>query len=367
MSYDMSCDLRLLSSYRDALVSSDERYMVERHLKECADCRRDLQTMVRVGQVIRSMPWEPAPTSIGHEVRRQIAAREAERRQPLRVGGYARAFAPAAAFAGVALSLVLVLRPGVDEPALRLPGPAAVTTEIASAPSEPADSPPAAAQPVAAQPAPVQPAVAQGGPSAPAAERPGNPISDAGRPNAPTSESSGQPDRTVAPNVPSLSSALATPDGAPTMPRPIGRLYGARPSLRDQLGPAVPGSRTVTLLEQSFQGGLAIWRSDTREIYVLRREGGTWSRYQDQAQPSETVAADAPPPGALVPAGGFGALWLTRPEVKSRLGWAVYEPRGSGSTIQAFERGLVVWSPHGLLYVLTDDGRWRTFADASPV
>jgi hypothetical protein len=152
------------------------------------------------------------------------------------------------------------------------------------------------------------------------------------------------------------------------MPRPISRLYNARQSLHDQLGKALPGSRTVTLLEQSFQGGLALWRSDTREIYVLRREGGTWTKYQDQSRLGGSIAVDvAPPPGALVPAGGFGALWGTRPEVKSRLGWAVYEPRGSGSTIQAFEHGLVVWSPHGLLYVLTDDGRWRTFADASPV
>ena len=152
------------------------------------------------------------------------------------------------------------------------------------------------------------------------------------------------------------------------MQRPIGRLYNARQPLREQLGQPLPGSRTVTLLEQSFQGGLAIWRSDTREIYVLRREGGTWTRYQDQSRPGEKIAVDvAPPPGALVPAGGFGALWRTSPEVKSRLGWAVYEPRGSGGTIQAFERGLVVWSPHGLLYVLTEDGNWRTFADASPV
>lgn len=351
----MSCDRRLLSSYRDAQLSSDERYLVERHLRECTDCRRELQGMVRIGQVIRSMPWEPVPTSVGREVRRKIAEREAGRRQPLPVGGYARAFAPAAAIASVALSLVLVLRPGTGETPLRLPSPAAVTSETTSAPPLATEPAPAASQPVA------QP---------PAAERPGNPISDAGRSTAPSAASSSLPDKTVAPSVPhvpSLASALAAPDAAPAMPRAIDRLYSSRAALREQLGEALPGSRTVTLLEQSFQGGLAIWRSDTREIYVLRREGGTWARYQDQSRPGEKAAVDvSPPPGALVPAGGFGTLWRTKPEVKSRLGWAVYEPRGSGSTIQAFEHGLVVWSPHGLLYVLTDDGRWRTFADASP-
>jgi hypothetical protein len=143
----MTCDRRLLSSYRDAQVSGHERYLVERHLQECADCRRELQGMVRVGQAIRSMAWEPVPTSIGHEVRRKIAERESARRRPLPVGGFARAFAPAAAFASVALSLVLVLRPGVGEAPLPLPSTGAVTSETGSVP---ADVP--ASQPVASQP-----------------------------------------------------------------------------------------------------------------------------------------------------------------------------------------------------------------------
>ena len=360
----MTCDHRLLSAYRDAQLSSDERYLVDRHLKECGDCRRDLQGMVRVGQVIRSMPWEPVPARIGYEVRRKIAEREAARRQPLSLGGFARAFAPAAAVASVALSVVLVLRPGMGETPLGVPSPASQTTE-----TTPAIEPIVAARPPATEPG------ERAGAAAPAptaiAQRPGNPISDVGRATAPSAASAGLPDKTVAPgapNVPSLAAALATQGVAPAMPQPIGRLFSARQSLREQLGAPLPGSRTVTILEQSFQGGLAIWRSDTREIYVMRRQGGTWSRYQDQSRPGEQIAIDAaPPPGALVPTGGFGTLWRTRPEVKSRLGWAVYEPRGSGGTIQAFEHGMVVWSPHGMLYVLTYDGRWRTFADAAPV
>ena len=370
----MTCDPHLLSSYRDAQLSGDERYLIDRHLKECANCRRELQSMVRVGQVIRSMPWEPVPTGIGREVRWKIAEREAARR-PLPLGGLARGFAPATAFASVALAVAIVVRPGAGDVPVSVPSPAAQISESAAVPSQPMVAQPPASQPAVSQPPVSQTAasqsVAQGGSQAPAAERPGNPISDVARSSTASSARANLPDNTVAPNapgVPSLASALATQGASAAMPSPIGRLYTARPSLRDQLGEALPGSRTVTLLEQSFQGGLAIWRSDTREIYVLRREGGTWTPYHDQSRPGEKIAIDAaPPPGALVPAGGFGALWRAKPEVKSRLGWAVYEPRGSGSRIQAFEHGLVVWSPHGLLYVLTDDGRWRTFADASPV
>ncbi|MDP8921508.1 MAG: anti-sigma factor [Chloroflexota bacterium] len=350
----MTCDRRLLSSYRDAQLSADERYLVDRHLRECPECRRDLQGMVRIGQVIRSLPWEPAPASIGREVRRKIAEREAARRRPLPLGGYARAFAPAAAFASVAVALLMVLRPGVVEGPLGLSSPAVVASAPASA----------ASRPVASQSA------APGDVPVPPTGRPGNPISDVARATASGAASASLPDKTAAPSaptVPSLASTLTTPDAEPALAPPISRLIAARPSLGQQLGQPQPGSRTVTLLEQSFQGGLAIWRSDTREIYVLRREGGTWAQYKDQSRPGAKITVDVPPPpGALVPAGGFGALWLAKPEVKSRLGWAVYEPRGSGGTIQAFEHGLVVWSPHGLLYVLTEDGRWRTFADASP-
>jgi hypothetical protein len=152
------------------------------------------------------------------------------------------------------------------------------------------------------------------------------------------------------------------------VPEPIARLYGNNSQIRDLLGEASPGSRTVTLLEQSFQGGLAIWRSDTREIYVLSRDGNTWSAHPDTWRPGDRVVADtAPPPGALVPSAGFGTVWRNTPEIKNRLGWAVYEPRGSGGSIQAYEHGLVVWTPHGLLYVLSNDGKWRTFPDASPL
>jgi hypothetical protein len=164
----------------------------------------------------------------------------------------------------------------------------------------------------------------------------------------------------------SLPTKLAMPVA---VPEAIARLYSNNTQVRSLLGDSLPGSRTVTLLEQSFQGGLAIWRSDTRQIYMLQREGQTWSAHADTWQPGQRVAVDAtpPPPGAMVPAGGFGMVWRSTPEIKSRLGWAVYEPRGSGGSIQMFEHGLIVWTPHGLLYVLSNDGRWRTFPDASPL
>ncbi|MGE3272194.1 MAG: zf-HC2 domain-containing protein [Chloroflexota bacterium] len=342
----MTCDLRLLSYYRDGTLSPDERYEVDVHLAECPECTASLRGLMRLAQVIRSMPMVSAPPSIREHVYAALDTRKQETRRHSLLSGIGRAMAPAAVAAAVAVSALVVFRPGAVEAPVQ-PAPVAVSTggqtdqgqvvqpaaqpaaAVASAPAAPVAQAPAASvnQPAAA-PRPDHVAVSQDGPG-------------------------------------SLPIKVANPA---VVPEPIARLYAANRQVRDLLGEASPGSRTATLLEQSFQGGLAIRLSDTREIYVLQRQGNTWSVHEDTWRPGENISVDsAPPPGAMVPVAGFGSIWRSTPEIKTRLGWAVYEPRGSGGSIQTFEHGMIVWTPHGLLYVLSDDGRWRTFPDASPL
>lgn len=336
----MSCDPRRISYYRDGALSLDERYELECHMRGCDECSAHLRGLMRLAQVVRSLPMEPVAPTLRESVYRAVALREQERRRPVRLGGIGRALAPAAVAASIAVSAIVVFRPGALDLANRpAPDPIAVT---APAPADPPQVP--AAQ--GSAPAPAVAPRSAGNPASSLASKP--PLQAVS-----ATDSSSLPIKIVNPAV---------------VPEPIARLYGNNQQVRDLLGEASPGSKTVTLLEQSFQGGLAIWRSDTREIYVLRRDGNTWSVHSDTWRPGDRITVDgAPPPGALVPAGGFGSVWRSTPEIKSRLGWAVYEPRGSGGSIQVFERGLVVWTPHGLLYVLSNDGRWRTFPDASPL
>ena len=336
----MTCDPRLLSYYRDGALSLDERYELECHVRGCDECSAQMRGLMRLAQVVRSLPVEPVSPTLRESVYGAVTLREQERRQPVRLTGIGRALAPAAVAAAIAVSAIVVFRPGALDLANRT-----VSAPIAVNATAPADPP----QVQAAQ------APAQGPGTAPRSA--GNPAS---------SLASKPPLQAVSANdAGSLPIKIVNPA---VVPEPIARLYGNNQQVRDLLGEASPGSKTVTLLEQSFQGGLAIWRSDTREIYVLRRDGNTWSAHADTWRPGDRIALDGPPPpGALVPAGGFGSVWRSTPEIKSRLGWAVYEPRGSGGSIQVFERGLVVWTPHGLLYVLSNDGRWRTFPDASPL
>lgn len=340
----MTCDRRVLSFYRDGQLSMEQRYEVDCHLVACEQCTADLRGLMKLAQVIRSMAMEPVNSDLRQNVRRLIAERGPAQRRRVTIGGLARGFAPAVVAASVAVSVIVTFRPG----ALETVSPAPVLAPAASSNG-----------PLAAQPS--VPGTGATEPQAPVAQVPGNrAVTD------PRDVGSG-PARTGASRSgnPMLTFPVQMMEPAP-IPAPIARLYGANRSVRDLLGEAMPGSRTVTLLEQSFQGGLAIWRSDTREIYVLRRDGNSWSAYSDTWNPGDRISVDmVPPPGALVPSGGFGSVWRSTPEIQNRLGWAVYEPRGSGGSIQTFERGMVVWTPHGLLYVLTNDGRWRTFADAT--
>jgi len=294
---------------------------------------------MRLAQVVRSLPMEPVSPTLRQEIHRLAAERDEQRRRPLHVlSGLGRALAPAGVAAAVAVSALVIFRPG----ALELPNRPAEIVHIAPAPVGQSSIKPV-----------VPPSVGGPGetvanlPKAPSASAPSvhQEVRDTGSGALPVS-------KMVDPSV--------------AAPGPIARFYNGNRAVRELLGEAFPGSRTVTLLEQSFQGGLAIWRSDTREIYVLQRGNNTWSVHPDTWRPGDSVAVDVPPPpGALVPAAGFGTVWRSTPEIKSHLGWAVYEPRGSGGSIQTYEHGMVVWTPHGLIYVLSNDGQWRTYPDAT--
>lgn len=79
---------------------------------------------------------------------------------------------------------------------------------------------------------------------------------------------------------------------------------------------------------EPFERGHMIWRSDTREIYVLYDEGG-YETYPDTWQEGDPVViAGTPPPGFYAPVRGFGSLYASQPQVRERLGWATAPEAG---------------------------------------
>lgn len=89
------------------------------------------------------------------------------------------------------------------------------------------------------------------------------------------------------------------------------------------LAPACPlTQQTVRAAHLDFEGGFMIWRSDTREIYVLY-DDRTYAAYADTWAEGEPVnIPETPPAGRAAPGRGFGKLWANNPDLRARLGWA---------------------------------------------
>ena len=148
---------------------------------------------------------------------------------------------------------------------------------------------------------------------------------------------------------------------APATPHDLQALLAAMPDLRLQLGRPGGPSRLLHLSEQTYQGGGMLARADADEVIVLVRGDGRWSSFANGWRPGDVLAPiGARPPGTLEPLRGFGRVWRDQPSVRLQLGWPVYEERGGEASLQRFERGLLIQSPHGVLYALFDDGTWRT-------
>ena len=79
---------------------------------------------------------------------------------------------------------------------------------------------------------------------------------------------------------------------------------------------------------EPFEHGHMIWRSDTREIYVLY-DDGSYETFTDTWQEGDPVELSGnPPSGLYAPVRGFGNLYASQPQVRGRLGWATAPEAG---------------------------------------
>jgi hypothetical protein len=85
--------------------------------------------------------------------------------------------------------------------------------------------------------------------------------------------------------------------------------------------------------------------------------------------PTPTPTATTPPTPtlptcAISPILGFGRIWSTYPEVRSRLGCPVEVEQSSWSAEQTFVNGFMFWrGDRSLVYALYSDGKWQSFVD----
>ncbi len=113
----------------------------------------------------------------------------------------------------------------------------------------------------------------------------------------------------------------------------------------NQLGCPLGSAQVVWAAWQPFEHGYMLWRSDTNQVTVFY-DDGTQQTLPDQWN-EQAYTVGAPPPGRVAPVRGFGWVWVTRPEVRSRLGWGLVEEKGFCARIQSFEQGYVLRSVGG--------------------
>jgi hypothetical protein len=127
-------------------------------------------------------------------------------------------------------------------------------------------------------------------------------------------------------------------------------------------------AQALMLAQQPFEGGLMIWESDTRQIYVLL-DDGTWQGFADTWTEGVDLAYDPNlPPPPVQPQRGFGKVWreqLGGPE--AAIGWALANERAVDGWRQHFDGGMLIWTDAeqegapgpGTAYLLYGDGTWE--------
>lgn len=131
------------------------------------------------------------------------------------------------------------------------------------------------------------------------------------------------------------------------------------------IGKGLENAQSTTIVEQRFERGRVLLRSDSKAAFVLY-DDGRWQAYTAPAatNPSPVYAA---PPGRLTPDGAVGALWRSLGGPNSKLGWATSGATSAMSLAQRFQNGHMLYSvAERVIFVLYGDSHWEQFQDVYP-
>ncbi|MGD1993795.1 MAG: hypothetical protein PVI59_11430 [Anaerolineae bacterium] len=127
---------------------------------------------------------------------------------------------------------------------------------------------------------------------------------------------------------------------------------------------------SVWAVYEPFERGYMVWRSDTREIYILY-DDSSYEVYEDTWQEGDQVdILGTPPPGFLAPVRGFGNLYADQPHLQRRLGWATAEEVGYTMVVETIPGGSGRYRGTSTFFTLPDglvislypfSSTWRPF------
>ena len=111
---------------------------------------------------------------------------------------------------------------------------------------------------------------------------------------------------------------------------------------QDWLGPitgfaACPQQPAIAVFAvwQPFEGGVMLWFSDTREIWVMTNHDHQVQVFADTFNEGDPNPADDAPAERFTPQRGFGKVWAMLGGAASPLGWAYAAETGFDSARQA--------------------------------
>ena len=108
---------------------------------------------------------------------------------------------------------------------------------------------------------------------------------------------------------------------------------------------------------QTFEGGVMVWRSDTRQVYGLLNNGLAFLITETFDGSQNTWGGDIPE-GRYLPQNGFGQVWASNDGVRTGFGWGTTEERGYAGTFQRGANGNL-----NTTYYNTPDGRIVRFVN----
>ncbi|MBN2394255.1 MAG: serine/threonine protein kinase [Anaerolineae bacterium] len=181
-------------------------------------------------------------------------------------------------------------------------------------------------------------------------------------PPAPTEYPTTPPTSTPVPtNTPYPTATKApTPTFTPSCPAVTGTFASIWQARQVQLGCARGGASSTWVAQEHFERGEMFWREDTDRMLVLYTNG-TWTLYHDiwvDGDPTYSCPDSAPQSSPPTPLRGFGKIWCTYVEVRNGLGNATDAERGFTGVIQEFDRGTLLRTDNGQVYMLYTDGSW---------
>jgi hypothetical protein len=175
--------------------------------------------------------------------------------------------------------------------------------------------------------------------------------------------------------APSAVPVSKTPSPVPPSPTPcpstisVGGAFGlayTTAKLQQEIGCPTSGARSLKTSYEPFEHGFMFWREDTTHSYVFYGVDNTWQEFADtfvDGQPEYSCPnASTPSTTPPTPRRGFGKVWCTQPDVRSRLGNALSDEIGNTRSLQDFQNGSMLLIPDyvGIPLVLhKNTGRWQ--------